>query len=305
MIIMRWRIDRFMSNSSSWDDWRIVDAIARTGTTAAAADLLGYNQSTVFRRITQLEETLGVRLFERDKRGFRLTPQGETLLPSLDQMSEIASDIERRVLGLDQRVEGEVKLSVNGSIAKWLLAESLKQFRERYPDITLNLDVTDRVVNIKEREADLVIRGSNDPDPDLFGRKITRLPYAIYTSAEWADANMQKKALSIDPTQLEWIGLSENLAGTAPELWIRKNLKGIRFKVVASTIEAVADLSAAGHGCCVIPVYIGDAREDVTRISDDVPGLYTQMWVLTHQDLRKTARVSALMRFIADKNVHR
>ena len=293
-----------MNGNSSWDDWRVVDAIAKTGTTAAAAKILGYNQSTVFRRITQLEESLGVRLFERDKRGFRLTPQGETLLPSLDQMSEVVSDIERRILGLDHRFEGKVTLSVNGSIAKWLLADSLRQFRKRYPEITLHLDVTDRVVNIKEREADLVIRGSNDPDPDLFGRKITRLPYAIYTSTQWADANAQRRVFSRDPMQIEWIGLSGQLVGTAPERWMRSNLAGVNIRVTASSIEACADLAAAGHGCAVVPCYVGDARQDLTRISDNIPSVFTQIWVLTHRDLRKTARVSALMRFIAETNLH-
>ena len=119
-----------MVRSVSWDDWRIMNAIVETGTTSGAAEVLGLNQSTVFRRITQLEEELGVRLFDRDRRGFRLSVQGEAILPDLKKLRDTATDIERRVSGLDERPAGDVRLSVNISIIRYLIGAHLPAFRK-------------------------------------------------------------------------------------------------------------------------------------------------------------------------------
>ena len=114
-----------MSAPISWDDWRIVGALASTGTTARAAALLGMNQSTVFRRVSRMEEDLGVRLFDRSKRGFQLTIEGESLLPDVQRLSAAAEALESRVRGLDARPEGEVRLSVNITVVRYLLADAL------------------------------------------------------------------------------------------------------------------------------------------------------------------------------------
>lgn len=289
-----------MTNLVSWDDWRIVRAIAATGTTSAAATELKLNQSTVFRRITQLETALAVRLFERDKRGFRLTPEGEAILPDVDKLHRITTDIERQVLGFDDRPAGEVTLSVNSTVLRVLLSEGLMDFRRDYPDISLRLDVSDRLANIKEREADLVIRGSNDPDPSLFGRKIMRIAYAIYAGTDWIDEDLRSRALGMDLTSLDWIGYQGALTITAPATWMREKLPGIQTSVSATGVESMAALASDGHGCAVLPRFLADEHAGISPISETIPGLYTELWVLTHQDLRNTARVSALMKCIAD-----
>lgn len=289
-----------MARSISWDDWRVVDAIAETGTTSGAAQALGLNQSTVFRRITQLEEDLGVRLFDRDKRGFRLSVQGEAILPDLRRLRETTTDIERRVSGLDERLAGEVRVSVNITIVRYLLGAKLPVFRAANPDITVHLDLTDRLANIKEREADLAIRGHNDPDPDLFGRRLMRLSYAVYASSGRADLDLQSRAFMKDLTLLDWILWTGDLLKTAPGQWMRQNLGNVAPVITATEVETTAYLAESGLGCCLLPRFLGDRHHGLTAISDTIPGLYTEMWVLTHEDLRKTARVSALLKFIAN-----
>lgn len=291
-----------MPKSISWDDWRIVDAIASQGTTSRAAAQLNMNQSTVFRRVSQLEETLGVRLFERDKRGFRLTPEGEAILPDVRRLRDTTSDIERQVMGLDARPAGEVRLSLNSTVLRLLLSKQLLAFRQAYPDITLRLDVSDRIVNIRDREADLVVRGSNDPDPNLFGRRIMRLAYAVYAGSEFVDAELQSNAFATDPSALDWIGWDGALLATDPGQWMRNMLGGAPTDVCATDVESTADLAADGHGCALLPQFLGDQHPGLTAISDTIPGLYTELWVLTHDDLRKTARVSALLKYIASAN---
>lgn len=288
-----------MPNLISWDDWQIVDAIASKGTTARAADQLGLNQSTVFRRISQLEADLGVRLFDRDKRGFRLTVQGEAILPDVRRLNAITTDIERQVSGLDQRPAGDVRLSVNSTLVRYLLADKLEAFGREHPDIRVHLDLTDRLVNIREREADLVIRGSNDPDPDLHGRKLMRLHMAVYASSAWANTEIQTNAFASDPAALDWILWEGDLLKTSPGIWMKTVLKDVQPRFTTTDVETGAYLAEAGLGCAVLPRFFGDRHSGLTRISENIPGVHTELWVLTHEDLRKTARVSALLKFIA------
>lgn len=286
--------------SIDWNDWRIVNAIATTGTTAKAAKLLGMNQSTVFRRITQLEEALGVRLFDRDKHGFRLTLEGESILPEVQEVQRLTTRIERRVTGLDERPEGEVRLSVNSTVVQYLLAETITSFCRLHPEITIRLDLTDRVVDINKREADLVIRGSNDPAPQLFGRKLMRLHYAVYAPANMRGQRRLAAAFKADPRGLDWILWEGDLLKTAPGQWMRANLRGVSPVLTTSDVESTAYLTASGLGCCLLPRFLGERHPDIVSITGNIPGLHTELWVLTHQDLRKTARVSTLLRFIAD-----
>lgn len=289
-----------MTKNISWDDWRIVNAIATTGTTSRAAEHLGLNQSTVFRRISQLEQLLGVRLFERDKTGFQLTTEGESVWSDIKQLQEITSSIENRVMGLDKRPAGEVKLSVNSTVFRYFLRNSIKEFRQSYPEIKLRLDINDRLVNMKEREADVVIRGSNDPDPDLYGRRITRLSYAIYVGVDWSDPKLEHQAYAMDPSKLTWIGWDGSLLATAPGQWMRKVLGETPTAISSNEVETMAHLAASGHGCALLPRFMGDRHQRLTPISDTVPGLYTELWALTHSELRKTVRVSALLKYVAD-----
>ncbi len=288
-----------MTRSVPWDDWRIVEAVASAGTTAGAAQVLAMNQSTVFRRVSQLEERLGARLFVRDKRGFHLTSEGEAILPDLRRLRNIATDVERQVSGLDQRPEGEVRLSVNATLLRYLVADKLEAFKREHPQIHVRLDLSDRLVNIREREADLVIRGSNDPDPDLFGRKLMRLSYAVYASSKLTDLELLRRVFVIDPRSLDWILWEGGLLKTAPGQWMRTTLNGITPQFTTTDVETGGYLAESGLGCALLPRFVGDRQTGLARISENISGLHTEIWVLTHEDLRKTARVSVLLKFLA------
>ena len=130
-----------------------------------------------------------------------------------------------------------------------------------------------------------------------------RLSYAIYTGADQALAEEQSKAFASDPSSLDWVLLAGELLKTAPGQWMTKHLSDVSSRVTATSVEIAADLTARNLGCAVLPRFVAERHSGWTRISEPIPGLYTELWVLTHQDLRKTARVSALLKFIA-KVVH-
>ncbi len=290
-----------MRKSITWDDWKLVEAIADHGTTARAADALGLNQSTVFRRISQFEDDLGVRLFTRDKTGFRLTLHGERVLPDIRQLAATAHDLERKVSGLDETLSGEVRLSVNSTVVRYVLADVLTRFRRAYPNIVVRLDVTDRLVNMREQEADLVIRGSNDPDPDLWGKRLLRLHFAVYAKAGLDMVERLSDTWMVDPSALDWIGWDGPLKRTSAWHAMEHLFYSISPVVTATDVETTAYLCEEGLGCALLPRFIGDRHRGLVRISDQIPSVHTELWVLTHNDLKKTARVSTLLSYIGSE----
>ena len=297
-----------MSNDVDWDDWKVVHELANAGTASGAAERLGMNVTTVTRRIDRIEERLGVQLFERGREGARATLQTEAILEDLQSLRRTTEGIETLLVGMDEAPSGEVTLSLNLHVYSYLIPEVPRLLHQAYPQIRVILDVTDRVVSLKNREADIVVRGSNDPDPDLYGRKVQRLSYALYGDQSWAD-RVLSGADPIDfpdlTESIDWIGYTGALDITAPAHWQRKHVQEDRIIISATEVGAMVGIAASGLACGVMPCFVADRHPGLVRLTRPIPGLHTELWVLTLRELRKTARVAALfdlmVRTLADR----
>src|SRR5438105_9330934 len=131
----------------SWDDFRYAKAIAEARSLAGAAEMLGVNHSTVFRRLAQIEERLGSRLFERSRTGYALTPCGEEMVRLADRMGDDIVAFERKVTGHDLRPSGELRVTTNDTVLVHLLSQVLAAFRRAYPEIILDVIVANEPLN--------------------------------------------------------------------------------------------------------------------------------------------------------------
>src|SRR5262249_24075783 len=163
-----------------WDDVRYFLAVARGGSVRAAAEGLGVNHSTVLRRIAQLEERLGARMFERLPSGYRLTAAGEEVLEFADQMEASSQRLETRVFGRDQSVRGLLRVTLAPPLATRLLMPDFADFARLHPDIEMEISPSGELANLTNREADVAIRVVYDrktlplnlhgqKGPELFG----------------------------------------------------------------------------------------------------------------------------------------
>src|SRR6201996_3036448 len=143
-----------------WDDVRYFLAVARGGSVRAAAERLGVNHSTVLRRIAQLEERLGARMFEKLPSGYRLTAAGEEVLELANQMEASSHQLETRVLGRDQSVRGLLRVTLPPFLATHLLMPDFAEFARLHPDIEMEVLSTGEVANLTNREADVAIATS-------------------------------------------------------------------------------------------------------------------------------------------------
>lgn len=274
-----------------WGDLKILLAVAKRRSTRAAAKNLGVNHATVSRRIRGLETVLGVRLFERLPSGLTLTAEGEDVLRTAEQVEEEIGGLERRLLGRDTRLSGEVRLTLPDLLSTHLLMPDFAEFNATYPDIELKLVVSYEVLSLALREADVALRITRTrPAEGLTGRKLITLALAAYASVDY----LRTHDLEEGAGSARWIGWD----GLAPfPDWVKQsaypNLPAWgRFNDPLVQVAA----AKAGLGLARLPCFVGDLDPDLIRVSK--PELVWPVWLLTHPDLRKTARIRVLLDFI-------
>ncbi|TDJ40550.1 MAG: LysR family transcriptional regulator [Gammaproteobacteria bacterium] len=276
-----------------WDDLRIFLAVADAGSVRGAATRLGVSHSTVSRRIDGFEKELGVRLFDRLSAGYTLTPAGDDIVGLGTSVSTTIDEIERRIVGQDSRLTGEIRVTAPDLLACSLLMPDIEAFNRRYPEIGIELSVSYVPVDLRRREADVAIRITDTPPEHLVGRRLGRYASAIYVSNGYAAEHDLD-----DHSTLHWIGWND--LNRFPE-WVRESAfpnVPTRGRFPNAMVQLAA--ARAGLGLAMIPCFMGDPDPALVRVVPEPSLPDHEIWILTHPDLRDTSRIRAFMRHIAD-----
>jgi DNA-binding transcriptional LysR family regulator len=284
-----------------WDDLRTILAVARGGGLARAAARLGVDQSTVFRRIKRLEDKLAVRLFERLASGYVATAEGERLLATAERMEEEANALERAITGNDCRLTGLLRITSSETTADRILTRHLAAFRTRHPDIEIELIVENRVLSLTRREADIALRPTRPSESGLFGRKLADVAWAVYGSLGYLAAHgwpLDASALA----EHTLIGWDEPQIYGAATRWLATTAPASPGKRAAYRSNSLLNqLTAvrAGIGLAALPCFLGDGDAALARVVGPIPQLARELWLVTHDDLRRTARIEAFFAMMA------
>lgn len=281
----------------NWDDLRFVLALSRATGLASAARELGLNTSSVYRRLEALEASMGVRLFERLRTGYRLTRAGEDLTEAASRMEIEALEVERRVLGADVRLQGNMRLATSEALMIHVLADHVEEFRALYPDIKLDVALSNQQVDLGRRDADIVIRATSSPPEHLVGRSVGPVNAAAYASFIYLDARGRGKPIAA----YEWVGYDGALAHHRQARWTSDNVPDERVKLRFDSISAVLAVVVRGVGCAALPCFMADGHAALERLPETYQETDVQMWVLTHPDLRKSARIRAGLQFFGSR----
>jgi molybdenum-dependent DNA-binding transcriptional regulator ModE len=219
-----------------WDDVRYFLAVARGGSVRAAAERLGVNHSTVLRRIAQLEERLGVQMFEKLPSGYRLTAAGEEILEFADQMEASSHQLETRVFGRDQGVRGLLRVTLAPPLATHLLMPDFADFARLHPDIEMEILSSGELVNLTNRGADVAIRVVYDRKTlplNLHGLKGPELFGGVYMSRDRLVLLSQKAAVS---------GIFESIMEANPteargQGWVSTERKRLNYVLTAMSMS--------------------------------------------------------------------
>ncbi|HEX8193953.1 MAG TPA: LysR family transcriptional regulator [Allosphingosinicella sp.] len=276
-----------MQRKLGWDDLRDVLAIGRAGSLAGAARSLQVNHSTMFRRIAAIEDKLGVCLFDRRRDGYVPTAAGEAVLALAGRMDEDVVALERRLAGEDLRPSGLVRFTTTDTLTPWVVPLCAR-FAEVHPQILVEFVTGSQLLNLSRREADIALRPSVAPPENLHGRRVASVTFGIYAAEPLASA----------PEAAPWIGFEDSLAHLRAYSWITDNVAPERIAFRTASFTAAVAAAASGMGLALLPCYLGDASPALRRLGGRVPGLVTDLWLLVHQDLRRTARVRAFADFL-------
>lgn len=275
-----------------WDDFRLVRAIAETGSLAGAAEQLAVNHSTVFRRLGTLEQQLGARLFERARAGYVPTPMGEEMVRLAEHMADEVLAVERRITGQDLRPSGELRVTTNDTLLVHMLTPIFASFRQAYPEIRLDVVISNQSLSLSKRDADVAIRASDRPGDTLVGRRMASIAWGIYGSAA------QDVAGPLDPADLrrhDWIGFSDNLGAIKPAKWLRERVGEEKIIYRVNTVLGLAEAAAAGIGLALLPCFIAAVTPGLVQLMGRQNELESGLWLLTHPDIKATARVRTFM----------
>jgi DNA-binding transcriptional LysR family regulator len=179
-----------------------------------------------------------------------------------------------------------------------ILPPVLARFRAVHPGIVLEAATANAFANLTRRDADVAIRPTASPPETLVGRRVSSVAFAVYTAQ---DSHLAR----LDPGDPEfgrqpWIGLDDALAGSSVARWMRAVLPDAPIGLRCDSLVAAAAAARAGLGLAALPCYLGDTAPGLRRLGEPVPEMATALWVLTHEDLRRTARVSAFTEVVAD-----
>jgi DNA-binding transcriptional LysR family regulator len=290
-----------MSRQISWDEFRLVKAIADAQGLGGAADTLGLNHSTVFRRLNALEDDLGAQLFERGRNGYALTSSGEQMVALARRMAEEVVEFERKVAGRDLLPSGEVKVTTTDTILTCLTLKPFASFRQRYPDIKLDVNIENRALNLSHRDADVALRASNQPPESLVGRRIATIAWAVYAAKGMPGLpekprEAQELALSYAGG---WVGFGEPLHSNNGAKWLASHVRDDRIGIKVNGMLGVVEAVAAGLGVGLVPCFTAEERSDLVRVSPPVVEAASSLWLLTHPDLRGAARIRTFLDYMA------
>ena len=272
-------------------DLRTLLAIAREGSLAGAARRLKVNHSTVFRRLGAIEARLGTRLFERQDGAYATTTAGEDLLRTAERVEAEVEGLERRLSGQDLRLTGSLRLTAPDDLAEVMVMPALVEFRARYPDITVELAIDNRMLNLTRREADIALRPTRQPPETLSGRRIAPLASAVYTAADLGAARQG---------ETPWIAWEEGAGPPAVAAWLAARVGAQAIGYRSNSLLNQASAVRAGLGRAVLPCFLGDSDAGLKRVAPPPPELATELWLLTHPDLQRTARIRALLDLLYD-----
>lgn len=283
-----------------WDYLRYIHALAIGGTLAKAGEILGVHQTTVLRRLDQMEETLGVQFFERNRDGLQLTPVGETAFRNAEKLSGEMEDLERRLVGQDSAPVGKVRLAVEDTMMSELLGPILAELVREFPDIELEVLTDNDVTNLSHREADLTLRPENKPQATLEGERIAAIESAVYGSAGYCRRN-RNMDIENHPEGCLWIIPDDTFSHLATGRWYRKQLKNITSYIRCNSLHAMHALACSGAGLAVLPCFLGEGTKELRRLSDPLEGESVDLWLHVSQDTQQMARVRIVMEFLVER----
>lgn len=283
-----------------WNDLRHLIAVSRCGSTLAAAKVLGVNQSTVHRRLMELERRIGLALVKRQRTGYRLSELGEALIDAVLAVETAVETVERKIGSLKNDLKGTIRLTCPEPTVPRIAASGLlDRFHARYPDLVVQFVTSDRYLDLAKGEADVAFRSGEPVDERLVGRKICDSIWAVYASRRYVQQHGRPETIA-DLAAHALIGFDGIMQNHRVAKWLPAAVPNARIVSRSSSMLGAVSAVKAGVGIAPLPTTLGDAEDTLIQVLPPVEDLTRSWYLLTPPDLRKTPRIAAFVDCVLD-----
>lgn len=277
-----------------WRDLQLVLAICRNGTLSGAARELGINHSTVFRRLNAIESRLDVRLFERLPTGYAMTAAGETMQASAERIEAEIFGLSRHLIGGDLRLSGTLRVTAPDALAVHILMPQIASFRQRYPGIEIELSIDNGFLDLSQRQADVAVRTTDTPPEASIARRLCRLGATFYSSNRYLGTHTEA-----DVSGYDWLMPASGLVWFSANQWLAHTYPQARVALRSNSLLSLYAAVNQDMGIAPLPFFLGDPARGLRRVLEPPPAFASELWLLTHPDLRRTARVRAFVEYLS------
>lgn len=285
-----------------WDKLRIFHAVADAGSLTHAGETLHLSQSAVSRQIRGLEDEVGATLFHRHARGLLLTEQGELLFDATREISQRLDAATARIKDAKDDVHGELRVtSTLGFGAMWL-APRLERLFALYPELSLDLNMTETVLDLPMRAADVAIRMKEPSQADLIRRKLFEVTIRFYASQDYIQRHGEPKCAE-DLIDHRLIGHSPNEPQVAAgQAFLGPFLSGRRHAhMTVNNYFGLYTAAINGLGVCALPDYVTREEDKLVNVCPDLASEPTAVYFVYPTELRRSKRVAVFRDFVLDE----
>lgn len=280
----------------TWDDLQFFLAVARSGQLSTAARQLRTSHVTVARRIDRLEFSLKVKLFERNPRGYVLTPIGHRFIETAEKVELEAERLQAEIAGGALVQRGVVRLSAPEGFANFFFAQTLVDLAVKHPGISLELVTIQQIMALSRKEADLAVVLDPPKAGPYYFEPLTGYQLAIFATGDYLARAGEPKRRE-DLLDHSFIGYIQDMI-FAPGLdYLGDIHPRIRPSFQSSSIFSQLTATRNGLGLCVLPLFIAGQYPELRMVLPEVI-LDRQYWIVCHHDLLQVARVRTVMDFM-------
>lgn len=277
-----------------WNEIQSAAEVARLGTISGAAEALGVHRATINRHIETLEGDLGAKLFQRHARGYVATDLGQELLRIANVTTEQMDQLRVQAEGNSSQISGDLVITAIDVIAPSIMPV-IQRFKEEHPAVRTVFLSSQSLAKLEYGEAHVAFRvGPKPNDPDNVVRHYRTIQMGLFASQSYV-ARAGIPDLQSDISNHHFIGVSGDAERAPFSKWLSDMLQDEQITFVANQIYAMDAAVRAGIGIGFAPLSDGDIDANLVRIAPPNPDWQTPVWIVTHVDLHRSAKVQAFL----------
>lgn len=267
----------------NWEDIRYVLTVARLGSTNAAATELGVTHTTVMRRVAAFELSYGQKIFQKSSTGYKLLPEANPIVRSMESVEEATLALERSIAGADQSPSGQVRIASTDSLSSLILPAIVAKIIRRFPKIEISLLSANLHHDLSRLSADIVVRPTVTLSDDLSGEEVGKLVFAAYGNGAPCD---------------NWLKMEGALSASIAAQWMDTNVPQTRLVSGSDSFLALGQLAASGVGKTVLPDFVGNSDPRLVQLDDVKPDISVSIWVATLKEFAHVPRFAQVKKML-------